>query len=72
MGRLQSAVLRYLRGEDGQGGRMKKYATPIAKEIEKRSPEELLGVLCKIYPPEMAREIFERLMKGMEKQNERN
>lgn len=51
---------------------MKKYATPIAKEIEKRSPEELLGVLCKIYPPEMAREIFERLMKGMEKQNERN
>lgn len=46
---------------------MKKYATSKSGEIEKRSPEELLGVLCKIYPPEMAQEIFERLMKGMEK-----
>ena len=55
-----------------KGGRMKKYTTPKSGETEKRSPEELLGVLCKIYPPEMAREIFERLMKGMEKQNERN
>ena len=51
---------------------MQKYTTLRAREKEKRPPEELLGVLCKIYPLEMAQEIFERLMKGMEKQNERN
>lgn len=51
---------------------MKRDASLKPRETETRPPEELLGVLCKIYPPEMAREIFERLVKGMEKQNERS
>ena len=57
---------------DTKGGRMKRGALLKPRETETRPPEELFRILCRIYPLEIAQEVFERLVKGMEKQNERS
>ena len=41
---------------------MKSDATPKPRETETRPPEELFRILCGIYPPEIATELFEKLM----------
>ena len=51
---------------------MKRGASLKPRETETRPPEELFRILCRIYPLEIAQEVFERLVKGMEKQNERS
>ena len=55
-------ILPELRGQDGQGESMKRDVSPKPRGIETHPPEELLRILCEIYPLEIAKELFDKLM----------
>ena len=55
-------ILTKLRGQDGQGESMKRDVSPKPRGIETHPPEELLRILCEIYPLEIAKELFDKLM----------
>ena len=46
---------------------MKRDVSPKPRGIETHPPEELLRILCEIYPLEIAKELFDKLMGTNEK-----